>query len=58
MIRPASQPSMEPSKSVGKHQRHDQDSGPKDEHVLGLAETEAANATNQQIADGKVEESP
>lgn len=49
---------MEPSESVRRHQRYDQDARPEDEHVLGLAQIEVADTTDEQVADGKVEEAP
>ena len=49
---------MEPSERAGKHERHDEDARPEDEHVLGLAQIKAAHTTDQQVADGKVEEAP
>jgi len=49
---------MEPSECTGKHQGHDQNARPEDEHVLGVAQIEAANMTDEQVADGKVEEAP
>src|SRR5208337_1724298 len=55
---PGSQPSVEPPECVGKHERHDQDARPQDEHVLILAQIEAADTTHEQIADGEVEEAP
>jgi hypothetical protein len=53
-----SQPSVEPSEIVGKIQRHDQDARPEHQHVRGLAQIEAADTTNQEVSDGKVEEAP
>jgi hypothetical protein len=47
---------VEPTKSAGKHDRHDQDARAEDEYVLGLAEIEAPNATDEQVSDGQVEE--
>ncbi|MGA7289183.1 MAG: hypothetical protein WBX02_13865 [Terriglobales bacterium] len=49
---------VEPSERVGKHERHDEDAGPEDERMLGFAQIKAANTTDKQIADGKVEEAP
>lgn len=54
----ASQPPMEPPENAGKHQRHDQNTRPEDEHVPGIAQIEVADTTNEQVADGKVEEAP
>ena len=31
---------------------------PQDEHVLGFAQIKAANMTDQQVADGKIEQTP
>ena len=55
---PGSQPPVESSEGVGKHYRHDEDARAEDEHVPVLAQTEAADTTNEQVADGKVEEAP
>ena len=49
---------MEPSETVGKHERHDQDARPEDEHVPGRAQIEAADTTDEQVSDRKVEEAP
>ena len=49
---------VEPCERVGKHERHDEDSRPEDERVLGLAQIKAAHSTEKQVADGKVEEAP
>jgi len=46
---------VEPSGGAGKHYRHDQDAGSENKYALGLAQTEAADATDEQIADGKIE---
>jgi hypothetical protein len=43
---------------MSKHQRHNQDPGAECEHVRGFAELEAADATDEQICDGKVEQAP
>jgi len=50
--------SVEPCERVGKHERHDEDARPEDEHVLGLAQIKAARTTDQQVGDGKVEKTP
>ena len=49
---------MEPSETVGEHERHDQDARPEDQHVPSLAQIETADTADKQVADGKVEESP
>jgi len=49
---------VKPSECVGKHERHDQDARPQDEDVLRLAQIETADTTDQQVADGKVEQAP
>ena len=49
---------MQPCERVGKHERHNEDARPEDERVLGLAQIKVAHTTNQQVADGKVEEAP
>jgi hypothetical protein len=49
---------MEWSKCVGQHERHDQYARRKDKHVPGITQIEAADTTDEQIADGKVEEAP
>ena len=49
---------MEEAECAGKHERHDQDASAEDEHVLSLAQIEAADATDEQVADCKVEETP
>ena len=43
---------------MGQHERHDQYTRPKDKHVPGITQIEAADTTDEQIADGKVEEAP
>ena len=43
-------------KCVGQHERHNQYTRPKDKHVPGITQIEAADTTDEQIADGKVEE--
>jgi len=53
-----SQPPVEPSEPTGEHKRHNQDACPQDEHMLRVAQIEIADATNEQVADGKVEEAP
>ncbi len=53
-----SQSAVETGEGVGQHERHDQDARAEDEHVLILAQIEAADATDEQVADGKVEEAP
>lgn len=47
---------MEPSEIVGTIQRHDQNACPEEQHVRGLAEVEAAQSRDEQIAAGEVEE--
>jgi len=54
----SSLPPVEPSECVGEHERHDQDARPEDEHVLGLAQIEAADTADEHVADCKVEEAP
>ena len=49
---------MESSECVGKQQRHDQNARPEDEHVLGFAQIKATDTTDEQVADGEVEEAP
>ena len=49
---------METSERVGKHDRHDEDARPEDEHMLGLAQIKAAHTADEQVADGKVEQAP
>jgi hypothetical protein len=49
---------MKRRESVGKHERLDEDSRPEDEHVLCLAQIKAADTTNKQVANRKVEEAP
>jgi hypothetical protein len=41
---------------VGKHERHGEDARPEDERVLRLAQIKAAQTTDKDIAQGKVEE--
>lgn len=53
-----SQPPVETSECASGHQRHQQDTCPEDEHVLGLPQIEAADTTDEQVADGKVEKTP
>jgi hypothetical protein len=57
-LKKRSQSSVEPTKSTGEHDRHDQDARAKDEHVLGLAEIEIPYTANQQVGNGEVEEPP
>ena len=52
------QSAMEASKCTSKHQRHEQDAGSEGEHVRGFAKLEAADATDEQLCDGKVEQAP
>ena len=47
---------MEPSERVGQHERHEQNARPQYEDMLGLTQIEAADTTDQQVADGKVEQ--
>jgi hypothetical protein len=42
---------VEPSEGTGKHERHGQDARPENEHVLGLVQIEAANTTDEQVAN-------
>ena len=49
---------MEASECAGKHERHEQDARSEDEHVLGLAKVEAADPTDEQVADREVEQTP
>jgi hypothetical protein len=49
---------VNPSECAGEHQRHDQDARSEDEHVLRLAQVEVADATDELMANGKVEEAP
>src|SRR5208282_3835015 len=53
-----SQSAVETSECAGKHERHDQEAGPECEHVRGFAQVEAADATDEQVGDGKVEQAP
>jgi ABC-type nickel/cobalt efflux system permease component RcnA len=53
-----SQPPVETSEDMGEHERHDQDACAEDEHVGGLAQIEAADAADEQVADGEIEEAP
>jgi len=56
--RSGSHPSVEPPEPVGEIQRHDQYARAQDEHVLGLAEIEAADTADKQVGDGKIEKAP
>ena len=49
---------MQRPKSMSEHQRHDQDARPEDNHVLGLAQIEAADSTDEQVGYDKIEEAP
>jgi hypothetical protein len=49
---------MEPSEIMGKIQRHDHDACPEDEHMSRTAQIEATDTTDEQVADGKIEEAP
>ncbi len=49
---------MESPEPVGKIQRHKQYARPQNKHVRGLAEIEATHTTNEQVADGKIEQAP
>ena len=46
---------VEPCERVGKHERHNEDARTEDQRVLGLAQIKAANTTNKQVANGKVQ---
>ncbi len=50
--------SVKPPEIVGTIQRHDQDARPEGDDVRGLAQIEAADTTDEQIADGKIKEAP
>ena len=43
---------------MSKHQRHEQDASAECEHVRSFAQLEAADAADEQIRDGKVEQAP
>ena len=49
---------MEASECASKHQRHQQDAGSECEHVRGFAQLKAADATDEQICDDKIEQAP
>ena len=53
-----SQAPVEPSEMVREIQRHKQDARPEDEHVQGFAQIEVADSTDEQVANGKIEEAP
>src|SRR5580698_5455899 len=51
-------PSLSPvqwSEGAGKHERHHKNTGTKHEHVRGLAQIEAADPADQQVADDEIE---
>jgi len=49
---------VERSKSVGEHERHDQNARPEDERVSGVAQIEIADSTDEHIGHDKIEEAP
>jgi hypothetical protein len=49
---------VEASEREREIQRHEQNSGRKDEHLPGAAQVEVADATNEQVTDGEVQEAP
>ena len=49
---------MEATESPGAHERHHHDAGAENEHVLVLAQIEAPDAADEQVADDEVEEPP
>jgi hypothetical protein len=49
---------VEPTEATGKHDRDEHDTRPEDEHMAGPAQIEFPNATDEQVADGQVEETP
>jgi len=53
-----SQSAVEAPECMGKHERHEQDAGSEREHVSGFAQIEIADATDEQVGDGKVEQAP
>src|SRR5450432_1180502 len=53
-----SEPPVEPTESTGQHDRHDRDACAEDERVARLAQIEVSDATDEQVADGQVEEAP
>jgi hypothetical protein len=49
---------MERPKCAGEQERHNQDARSKNQHMLGLAQIEAADPTDKQVGYDKVEEAP
>jgi hypothetical protein len=49
---------MERPKSVGEHYRHNQDARPEGKHMLGRAQIEAADSTDEQVSYCKIEKAP
>jgi hypothetical protein len=43
---------------MGQHERHDKHARPENKNVPGLAQIEAADATDKQIADDEIKETP
>ena len=52
------QSAVEAPERMGKHQRREQNANSECEHVCGFAQIEAADATDEQLGDGKVEHAP
>jgi hypothetical protein len=53
-----SQPAVEAPECARKHERHNEYSCTERENVQGLTQIEAAHATDQQVAEGEIEEAP
>jgi hypothetical protein len=51
----ASPAAVKLSEGMGKHERHDQDTGAQGEDVWSPAQIETPDTTDKQVADGKVE---
>src|SRR5579863_5722158 len=52
------QSAVEASECTRKHQRHQQHAGSEYQHVRGSAQVEAADTTDEQIGDCKIEKAP
>jgi hypothetical protein len=55
---PCSQTSVQPSECVGSQKRHKQEARPENEGVLVFAKAEAADTTDEQIAECEIEQAP
>ena len=52
--REASQSTMKPTKRMGKHDRHGQNSSAKNKYMACLAQIESSNSADEDVSDGKI----